>query len=63
MDEQTHKKIPNAHDLRRLAVVALTSDRTARRWYQGARLQINSRLRLELAAEALGMAKPECGNR
>jgi len=48
-----------AHQFRKLAVVAVCSERTARRWYQGKKLQENSRVRLELAAQELQMPLPE----
>jgi hypothetical protein len=50
---------PIAHDLRRLAVAAVCSDRTARRWYQGPdTVRENSRVRLERAAAELGLPLP-----
>jgi hypothetical protein len=49
---------PSAHELRKLAVVAVCSERTARRWYQGKRLQENSRVRLAMAAKQLRLPLP-----
>jgi hypothetical protein len=44
------------HDLRRLAVSAVCSDRSARRWYQDPdRVRETTRIRLEKAARELSL--------
>ena len=51
--------MPSAHDLRRLAVAAICSDKTARRWFENpSRLNETSRIRLERAALELGLPLP-----
>ena len=50
--------MPNAHDLRRLAVAAVCSDRTAKRWYEHQKIRENSQIRLHRAATELGLPLP-----
>ena len=51
--------MPTAHDLLRLAVTAVCSEKTARRWWSNPDgVQETSRIRLERAASELGLPLP-----
>lgn len=49
---------PRGHDLRRLSVESLTHPDSIRRLYAGRRCQHLTRIRVEAAAERLGLPPP-----